>query len=165
MPIFGLKSQISPLSGKIFQKMQLSLDPQYFCAHFGIVSFQQNIPKFRRCLGNFGIFCFKLSISKCTQKYFGLSDNCIFWNILPERGEICDFGPKYGYLGQNTRYFDFPVEISVKSEISICRKLLFRECGYFGNFGFFIRPLEKKVHIQERPIDFESILGHNIVWI
>ena len=52
-------------------------------------------------------------------------------------------GQNMAYLGQNTRYFDFPVEISVISEISIWQKLLFRECGYFGNFGFFIRPLEK----------------------
>ena len=68
-------------------------------------------------------------------------------------------GQKLAFLDQNTRYFDFPVEISVISEISHYQKLLSRECGYltyFPNFRFFIRPLEKKWQNMGPPFDFES---------
>ena len=62
-------------------------------------------------------------------------------------------------LGQNTRYFDIPVELSVISEISVWKKSLFCESGYFDIYGIFVRPLDKKVHNQERPFNFESFFG------
>ena len=43
-----------------------------------------------------------------------------------KEAKFANLGHKLAYLGQNTRYFDFPVEISVISEISINKKLLSR---------------------------------------
>ena len=67
-------------------------------------------------------------------------------------------GLNWPNLGQNTRYFDIPVELSVIFEISIWEKLLFCEAGYFVIYRMFVRPLDKKVHFQERPFNFKSIL-------
>ena len=72
-------------------------------------------------------------------------------------------GQNYAILGQNTRYFDFPVEISVISEISINQKSLSCECGYFPNFRFFVRPLDKKWHDVPPPFDFLSLSALDIV--
>ena len=67
----------------------------------------------------------------------------IFYRKKPKNAIM---GLNWANLGQNTRYFDFPVELSAISEISIWEKSFFRECGYFGIYGIFVRPLDKIVH-------------------
>ena len=85
----------------------------------------------------------------------------IFQNFYRNPVKYAKMGQNWPILGQNTRNFDFPVEISVITEISIWIILFFCECGYFVIYRFFLRPLDKKVPKEAPPFIFESLLVKN----
>jgi hypothetical protein len=82
----------------------------------------------------------------------------IFLNFTRKVCSGAKMGQNWPYLAQNTCFLRFCAFGCVISESSIWIKFLLFDCGYFGIYGIFVRPLDKILHIQERPFIFESFL-------
>ena len=81
----------------------------------------------------------------------------IFLNFTRKVCSGAKMGQNWPYLAQNTCFLRFCAFGCVISESSIWIKFLLFDCGYFGIYGIFVRPLDKILHIRERPFIFESI--------